>query len=342
MKSLIKLIVFLAVLAALAIPGPAQAAATDPDKVVFGGTYTLASGETLDGNLAVFGGTATIEQNSRVTGDIVLTGGALNVDGEVDKSISALGGSLFLNDHAIIHGDINMLGATIQRSPNARVDGKIVNSSNAPLQFDLPGKVFAPNLNDALKPITDTLWLLFRSLAMAALAILTVLFLPVATNRVAQAVVSQPVMSGALGLLTLIVAPIALVLVGITIILLPVSLLGLLVVAVAIMFGWIALGMEVGKRLLGLFHADWPLPLAAGAGTFIMTLVVTWIGSIPCVGWLIPFIVVLLGLGGIVLSRFGTQDYTGTGMLVSTPPAPAAPSNPVPPEDAGPTNPGIH
>ena len=47
----------------------------------------------------------------------------------------------------------------------------------------------------------------------------------------------------------------------------------------------------------------------------MLTLVTFGIDSIPCVGWLAPFFVTALGLGGVLLTRFGTQDYPPGGVV---------------------------
>ncbi len=328
MKSVTKLALLLIVLAALVFPTSVFASSPQPDvmpdKVILGGTYTLESGQTLDGNLAVFGGTATIEKDSRVNGDIVLAGGSLDIDGEVTGSITTMGGSLFLGDNAVVHGDVSTLGANMHRSGGARIEGRIITGTDGPFQFTLPQGVVngRPGPLFDFHPVTDLLWFLFRTLATAALAMLVVLFLANPTTRVANTIVTQPVLSAGLGLLTIIVGPLLLVLMAITIILIPVTLLGFLVLIAAVLFGWVAIGLEVGKRIAALFNTVWPLPVAAGIGTFLMSLIVNGIGFIPCVGWLAPFLVGILGLGGVILTRFGMRSY---------PPYAPAPTAPYPP-----------
>jgi hypothetical protein len=83
-----------------------------------------------------------------------------------------------------------------------------------------------------------------------------------------------------------------------------------LALVVAWVFGRIAIGLEIGLRIAKTFDREWPVPLAAGVGTFGLALVVDGMGTfIQCVGWLIPILVGLFGLGGVILTRFGTQAY---------------------------------
>jgi len=322
MKLINKFFVFLILLTALAIPITAQAAGANPaspaDKVILGGTYDLAAGSTQDGNLAILGGTTTISQGATVNGDIFQLGGTLSVDGTVTGNLSAVGGTVFLNQHALIRGDLSTVGAALHRESSAQVLGKVTSGSQAPLTINTPEVPARPELSVNFKPLADFLWFLFRTLGTAALAMLLVLFLPNPLNRIGQAVIREPIITGGMGLLTGLIAPILLVLLTITIILIPITLIGIVLLVVAVVVGWIAIGLQVGYRIAELFKAQWPAAVSAGIGTFILSLIVNGIGFIPCIGWIAPAIVGLLGLGAVLLTRFGSQAY----------PIPGSPSRP--------------
>jgi hypothetical protein len=95
----------------------------------------------------------------------------------------------------------------------------------------------------------------------------------------------------------------------VTLILIPVAVLAAAVLALAWLFGLIAIGTEVGERFTRAINQTWAPPLTAGMGTFLMMLVVGGIGMIPCIGWLATTLVAMLGIGGVVLTLFGTQNY---------------------------------
>ena len=162
------------------------------------------------------------------------------------------------------------------------------------------------------------IWYLFQSFILAALAVLVVIFWPKTTSRVASTVIGQPLATGGIGLLTLVVGPILLLLLMITVCLIPVSIIGILILVVSVVFGWIALGLEVGKRLAIALNQEYQPVVMAGLGTLVLSLVVNGINFIPCVGWLAPFVVSAVGLGGVILSRFGTQTYMISAAAVPT------------------------
>jgi len=84
----------------------------------------------------------------------------------------------------------------------------------------------------------------------------------------------------------------------------------LIALVVAVVFGWIAIGLEVGKRLGESFNWDLHPAAAAGLGTFLFSVVVWGIGFIPCIGWVAPVVLYCVAFGSILLTRFGTQLYT--------------------------------
>ncbi len=312
----------------LAFPVHANAAAlpaqpqgnTYPDKVVFGDTFTLGSGDIVDGNLTVLGGVVALENGSSVTGDVVLLGSTLNADGDVSGNVSTLGGSLFLGDQAVIHGNLSMLGGTLHRSAGAQILGQVVNGGIGPLNLSLPRLPYGINLWSGFQPIFNLFRTIINVLVLAALAILVVLLWPRPTDRIAQAVGAQPVITGGLGLLTVVVLPALLIILLITIILIPLSILGFLVLGIASLFGWIAVGLEVGKRIAQMFKQDWQPAIAAGLGTLVITLISSFIGAIPCIGWFVPFLIGMVGLGGVIITRFGSQAYP----LANPPSGPSA------------------
>ena len=120
MKS-IKIFSYLLVIIALLLPGTAFARDLLDDKVIFGGTYTLEEGDTLNGNLVVFGGTITLEADSTVNGDVVLMGGIVDAMGTINGNMVGIGGVLELGEASRIHGDLVTIGAALNRHSRAEV-----------------------------------------------------------------------------------------------------------------------------------------------------------------------------------------------------------------------------
>ena len=314
----LSIILTLTVVALLAFPTTVLAAGLSDGKIVVGGTYTLKSGEVLGGDLLVIGGAATLEPGSEVTGTVALIGGVIDVAGTIDGDLAAIGGAANLAATAVVHGDVVTIGSSIRRADGAVVEGQVsAGDFEGPLDLRIPNLTMppAPNFDVFYSPFSWTLeigWYFLRAFLYAALAVLVVMFWPLRTGRVAQTAIAQPVIAGALGLITFLVAIPVVVFLVLTICLSPLAFLGVLVLVVAYVLGWIAIGLEVGQRLAAAFRQDWSLAVSAGVGTLVLTLVMYAIDFIPCVGFLAPVVTYCLGLGAVMLTRFGGQDYLGS------------------------------
>jgi hypothetical protein len=317
MKSVTKFffIITLVLVVLMAFPVSAYAQDRDGDQFIFGGTYSLNEGEVLNGNLMVFGGTVDLDAGSKVNGSVIIAGGSLSVDGEITGDITAAGGATFLGSSAVVGGDAITIGGAFNQSPGAVIRGTVRQEEPGDLNFTIPPDITqpglrGPNLSFDFGIVGDILWGFFRSFALAVLAVIVTLFALPHTQRTADAVTQTPLLSSALGLLSIIVSSALLIVLAITIILSPLSLLGIVVLVLAVLFGWIALGLEIGQRLETMFRVNWTPQVSAGIGSLLLALIATIIGSIPCVGWIFPFLVTILGLGAVILTRFGTRSYT--------------------------------
>ena len=292
----------------------------DGGRIIFGGSFTLGSGEELDGDLVIFFGDAILEEDSRVDGNVVVMGGSARVAGEVNGDVVTFGGNLVLRATAVVDGDLVNIGANIVRDDRAVVGGSQVEGlefEGFPRFWTFPTRLSFNRGTDLWsRSIFNIFKAIFVALALAALGLLVVLFWPKQTGVVGQATLAAPLPSGGVGLLTGVVAVVLMVLLAITICLSPVAFLLGVALLVAGIFGWIAIGLLVGQRLLEAFKVKGITSLmAVAAGTLLISL----LSAIPCLGALIAFVVGCLGLGAVVLTRFGTQTYP---LPTPVPPAP--------------------
>lgn len=342
MKSIIRIpILFLAALSILFLAGCVPFSVIDLDEgLVIGQTFRLSSGETIDNDLTVIGANATLDKNSTVDGTITIIGGSMTIDGAVNGDVSVIGSDVSLEEHAVVQGSVDTVGGTVRRASGAVVEGRSV--GNIPPIPHIT-TLRTPAMQVSVDPVTAPLMAMFQALALAALAVVVNLFVPAPMERAGRTAVAVPAASGGVGCLTILV----LVVMSITIILLPVSLLGLLVVGVAALFGWLAIGLLVGRQLNILLKQSWTDPVNAGVGTLVISLLASLLNVIPCIGWTASALVSLVALGAAILTRFGTQvypsPYAAAPLPQYTPPAaerPAPqPQTPEPAAHVSPTEP---
>ena len=335
MKKLLNTLLVASFLFLLVAPAPVMAQDPTPppsnlisgDQLVIGNTFALREDEVLDGNMLIIGGTASAAEGSTVNGDLVLVGGTLTINGMVNGEIVSIGGVVNLGDSAVINGDLSLLGGSVQRSGSAVINGGVNQNVPDDFVFDFPfdgGRWFP--FEQERSALSRVLSALFRSLAMGVLAVLIGLLLPHNIKHIAANVTREPLVSGGVGILTIIVAPIVLILLIITILLIPITVLGFIALSLAILLGLIAVGYEIGQRLAELFKTTWHPSVSAGIGTLALTLVTGIANFIPCIGWVLGFVAGVIGLGAVITSRVGSEKYAKKLIQAVIPTAAEVPS----------------
>ncbi len=319
----ITLLFALTLLTLLAAPAAAQG--DEPGKLVIGGTYTLRSGQQLDGDLGVVGGQAVIEEGATVNGDVMVAGGTLEIAGRVEGSIAVFGGSVDLARTAYVAGDLVTFGGSVQRSPGAVVEGEMREGGSFDMPL-VPGPMFFPEMDRFMTGPEVSIqqspgqWLVamllgaIRSgiaiLALASLALVVALLWPKGIERLGTTAMHQPVLVLLVGLLSWVLAIGLFVVLAITICLLPIALAVALALLVVALLSWVVAGWLVGRSLLRVLKLRNPTVVAeAAAGTLALAIVYFLVGIIPCTEFVFGTLIVSLGLGAMVLTRFGTRPY---------------------------------
>lgn len=295
-----------------------------------GDNITIGAGQTTQGILG-FGCNITIQQGATVNGDIADFGGNLAIEGTVNGDIVTFGGNVSLGETAVVAGDIRSMGGNVQRAPGAVVQGGVSGAGGnfppvspiAPLQ-PIPPTPMNP-FSRAFNFGFDILGGIVTAFAFAALGALVVIFAPNATKRVSDAAQTKPLNTAGVGCLTLIVLPVLALLLIITIIGIPIAFILGLLAAAAWIFGAIGIGLLAGEKILQALKARDILPVVA---VMLGVVVLMLIGQVPIIGWLISLAVGLIGLGAVVLTRFGTRAYPTPPGMMMTPVMAAAPSVP--------------
>lgn len=299
-----------------------------PGKIIFGDNFTLKSGEELNGDLVVFGGNVTIEKDADLNGSLVVFGGTISSNGSVSGDVVIFGGQIQLDEKAIVDGDVVTIGGQLDKATGADIHGDIVDDVPAPA-IDVPSIPVVPNLQGPnvsvrFNPFLEFSRVIGASLFVAILGMLAALFFQARLDRVSQAVVTQPLMTSSMGLLIIVV----MLLLAVTIIFLPFVLLGLFPLALAWLFGVVAIGQEIGDRLAKAIRQEWAPVLTTGIGTFILVFLITFVDAmnnllpfISCITWVIPILIGFAAIGAVVVTRFGARPIQ-MAVVTQSPPNP--------------------
>lgn len=166
-------------------------------------------------------------------------------------------------------------------------------------------------------------------MALIVLGVLLVLLLPRQTALVGQTVSEAAWTSLAVGVLTFLVLVVLVPLLVIICIGIPVAVLLVMAAVAAGLFGWVTIGALLGKRLLAALHASQLQPVVE---VIIGVTALTLLAEVPCLGWLLGIVAGAVGLGAVVLTRFGTMRYApqkpATDLLAPPPPQSDMPAPP--------------
>lgn len=253
-------------------------------------------------NVVKIGSDVTIEEGTKVH-NVLAIGGQVTVEGVVENNIVALGGSVVLTRTAVVRGNVFALGGIIVRGRGAEVHGNVT-------------EINADDISAAIANALSEEWegwsWIFAIVSVAIflgvllLTVITVFLIPKPVRLIASAVREKPFKVTVWGLAGLVVVvPLAVLLavsvVGIVLIPLEIAL-----VLCAVLIGFISVSQLVGQKLFAILKRQDQSMMRET----VWGLIVLWlIGWIPYVGWMVKVCAIVLGLGGVLLTRFGTNQH---------------------------------
>lgn len=266
---------------------------------IWGGTYDYGAGTTLPGDVLMIDGRLQLPEGARVDGSLFMLGGAL-------ESAGAIG------------GDAVILGGTASFGETARIAGNLDFAAGIPVAVS-PGVVAGQQTEriaglgpDALAPqdetgLDDFLRALFSYVLLGLVAAWIAGRRPLLLARVAEAAIRHPIVGGAVGLLAAAVTPALLVLMAFTVVLLPVTTLGIVLMLLVSSYAQMALGWALGQQFRRWWA--WTERRATFAGVVVLLVALWLLRLVPFVGDALFLIVLVVAVGAVLLTRFGTIVY---------------------------------
>jgi hypothetical protein len=269
---------------------------------------------------------------------VVVILGSAHIQGRVDGAVVAVGGSVHLGPKADIRGDVTAVGGGVERSAGAVVAGQInevrfSSPSFGPFVRVRPWRDwswFGRPFGNPFGPSVDLVATLIRMGVIGLFAALIVAMVPGPVKRVADRATGEPWRAGLVGLaaqllfvplLVLTVVVLAVSIIGIPLLLLVPF--GLVAVLLAFLLGFAGTGCAVGQLIGRRSGGSVPTLLASLA----IGLAVVWaltvcarfvglaglpvrviLGVVLLAGFLIEYLAWTVGLGAVLLSRFGRRD----------------------------------
>jgi len=255
-------------------------------------------------DLFVTAASVVVEENGSVGRDALVFGGVGRIEGTVGRDVR--GRSMRLIVDGTVGGDLDVATQKLRLGPSATIGGDVLYRS--PVDADLPPEASIRGTVTRLPTQSNFVYgvilamvniIGFLGFLVAGLVLLWVL--PGSGTRAVGAVLTRPIRSLLVGLLTVLALPVTIVILAVTLVGLPLAILLVFVGIALFIVGPIPAVTALGNRVLfrrgGLF------------GAFLVGAVLWRLGIwlIPVVGGLVYLLGLVWGVGAWVLGALATR-----------------------------------
>lgn len=251
----------------------------------FEGDYAV---ESMGDALVVAGGTTSVPSGVSVAGDVYVIGGSARIDGRVDGDVTVLAGNLSVTAGATVTGTVQTIGGESVIAEGATVAR--TSTFEPPVAADSPARRIVGFVMQFAVLGLAGWWLARRH--------------PALLGNVGHSITEHTLVSGVVGALAGLSLLVLFVYMAFTLLLLPVTVLGLVGEALIVLYGQVVFGWLIGRYL----PVEGPGPATvAGIGVFLLA--TELLGTVPYLGALAQFGLVAVGFGAVVNSYFGLQRF---------------------------------
>ncbi len=283
---------------------------------VAGDVYTTGGSVNLDGqvggNARAAGGYVELTKRGQVAGKTTLVGGHVIVLGKAGHQLVVFAERVTLDGE--VSGNATIAARSLSIGPNARVTGKLTYRGSLPAQVD-PSAVISGGINylgfdfedETYQPVARVVaWIgaVAFTVGLFLIGMIAILMGPESTAHMSLLGRRRPISSLALGLVTIVCMPIAVVLLMVTIVGIPFAFVLLLAWPMILIFGYLAGVMAVSDAVAG------PDAEAKGRRIFLLAMglgVMLLFARVPIAGWVIGMLLLIMGVGAMMLNLMGAS-----------------------------------
>ncbi len=313
-----------------------------------GGTIVVESGETVSevnavGGAVIVHGTVTGDVSGAagevlitgtVEGDVNVAAGSLRISGHVGGDVSAGAGSIHLEDGGTVDGNFDAgageiridgaiggdarlgaetiyLGETASIAGSLTYDGRLEGNRDAVAGDVTRDRTLGPTTPTELPPLASWVFAVYAFIANLLLGAVLLALFPRFSEGVAEQVTTEPLKTGLVGLGVIVAVPLLLVVLLITVVGIPLALVGMflfvLLAWVGVVYGRFALGMwllslQGRERIAGIGRPWVALVLGLLLGGVL--------AAVPVVGWVVNLLLFLLGIGALAVGLYDRRWRT--------------------------------
>lgn len=252
----------------------------------------------------------SISVNGTIGQDYFTAASSSAVTGSVGRDIRASINRLAIDapvggDVYVVVGDLTFgSGAAVDGLVNYTSDNEAVVDSNAVIRGSLK-RLDPPTSDMSVTSQRSSVWGFVRPiLSLLALALLMILAFPGLCAGTAQVIKQRPGQSAGVGAIILFAAPFAALLLLITVIGIPISVLSMLLYAVVICLSRVFAGYFLAQLVLDHVGKQLHPVLTMLGGVLVLALLF----KIPYIGWILHLAAVLFGVGAFIIYLYGKRE----------------------------------
>ncbi|MFC1929858.1 hypothetical protein ACFLW6_03235 [Chloroflexota bacterium] len=261
---------------------------------------------SIGGDLVIAGDEVDLTSAGEIGRDLVFAASNIDINTPIGSRIKGYGGRVHLNDGVI--GDVELGVDRLTIANTANIQGNLIytskNEANIESGAQIGGTVNhkVPEVKEPIIPKLGVWVKVIAFLMTLITGIVIVLIAPIRAQAVAASIKRKPLLSLGWGAILLFATPIAAIVTFITVVGVPVGLIGLTLYGIAIYLSQIALGLFIGYWIISSFGKVDSRGVLIGAFALGFS-VLTLIKLIPFVGFPIWLATVLFGIGAMAMSQ---------------------------------------
>ena len=271
---------------------------------VAGGNVNISG--NVGGDLVVAGGQVDIASTAIIGGDLVFGAGTIQINAPIGDDVKGGGGEVTIKN--VVAGNVEIGAKNLVINSTANIRGNLIYVSKNEAEIQSGAKIggtTTQKVPEVKEPVVPTLGIWGKVIAFLMTLLAGIVIILIAPQRAKAAVASikrKPWLSLGWGAIILFATPIAAIVTLITVIGVPVGLLGLTLYGIAIYLSQIAVGLFIGYWIIGYFSNVESRGILVGALALGLA-VLTLLKLIPYVGFPLWLATALFGIGAMVLSQ---------------------------------------
>jgi hypothetical protein len=252
---------------------------------VVGGDRTIESGSDA---VIVLDGNATVSSETQANTSLYVVGGDVRIAGTLDGSVVQFAGDVTVEESATVTEAYRIYGGV-----RTVADGATVSVDRVAEPF-----------TGQRTPTSAVGVFLLQALGLGVVAFLVGRRYPDLLANVGHAIRAHPAVSGTVGLLSIVTLLALFVFMAFTLVLLPVTVLGLAGGILVLVYAHVCVGYVLGDVLP--LEASGP---ATAAGSVLFLTATQLLGLVPVVGGLVSVLLLVTATGAVVVTYFGLRRF---------------------------------